>query len=369
MPTSPATAADLARPVRDLYAQAEYDLLHHLADALGQDLNSPRWADRRIRAVGDLRSAIDTTSAALRGTATTAMDRALLDAYDRGRTEAITDLGRLTAAQRRTVDATAAGGARSVRDLAAGLDRDTRPLYRRITTSVVGAYRQIIARAERARDRASEVQRALNAFAGRGITGLIDDRGRGWSMTGYAGTAVRTAAGQALLDGHTDLLTGVGLSLVIVSDSPLECPLCAPWESQILTLDPAPGRRVVLAPSVIGSPDTVSVRVAGSLDEARIAGLFHVNCFHSVRPYLPGITRQPVPVHPPGRATYADTQQQRYLEEQLRAWQRRDAVALDDAAHRRARASIGAYQLRLATLSRQTGLSRQLDREQASVTA
>jgi hypothetical protein len=366
VPASPATAADLARPVRDLYEQAELDLLHHLADALGQDLDSPRWADRRIRAVGDLRSTIDTTSAALRRTATTAMDRALLDAYDRGRAEAIRDLGRLTAAQRRLVDATAAGGARSVRDLAAGLDHDTRPLYRRIVTSVTGAYRQIITRAERARDRAGEVQRALTSFAGRGITGLVDDRGRGWSMTGYAGTAVRTAAGQALLDGHTALLSGVGLSLVVVSNSPLECELCAPWESQILTLDPAPGRRTVAARTTVGAQATVPVRVAGSLEEARAAGLYHPNCRHSVRPYLPGITRQPAPAHPPGRATYADTQQQRYLEEQLRAWQRREAVALDDAARRRARASIGTYQLRLATLSRQTGLPRQLDRERVT---
>ncbi|MGW5352213.1 phage minor capsid protein [Streptomyces sp. NPDC004031] len=363
MATSPATAATLARPVRDLYAAAELELLHLLADELGQNLNSPRWADGRVRAVGDLRSAVDTTSAALRRAATTAMDRALLDAYDRGRTEALADLGRLTAAQARTADAAARGGARSVRDLAAGLDRDSRPLYRRITASVTSAYRQIIARAERARDRAAEVQRALNSFAGRGITGLVDDHDRAWSMTGWVDMAVRTAAGQALVGGHTELLTGVGLSLVIVSNSPLECPLCRPWESQILTLDPAPGRRVVLARPAVGAQATVPVRVAGSLDEARAAGLYHPNCHHSLRPYLPGVTRAPAHEHAPGRATYADSQQQRYLEGQLRAWQRREAVALDDAARRRAQASIGAYQLRLAVLSRRTGLPRQTIRE------
>jgi hypothetical protein len=361
--TSPATAAGLARPVRDLYAAAELDLLHALADALGQDLDSPRWAERRLRAVGDLRSIVDAQSAALRRTATTAMDRALLDAYDRGRAEALTDLDRLTADQRRTAEAAARDGARSVRDLAAGLGRDSRPLYRRITAAVTTAYRQIIARAEHARNRSAEVQRALDSFAGRGITGLVAEHGRAWSMTGWVDMAVRTAAGRALVDGHTELLTGVGLSLVVVSASPLECPLCRPWESQILALDPAPGRRVVQARPAVGADTTVPVRVAGSLEQARIAGLFHPNCRHSLRPYLPGVTRPPAPAAGPGRATYADTQQQSYLEGQLRAWQRREAVALDDAARRRARAAIGAYQLRLATLSRRTGLPRRHDRE------
>jgi hypothetical protein len=365
VPTSPATAAHLAQPVRDLYEQAELELLQHLAAQLGQDLNSPRWAERRLRAVGDLRSAIDTTSAALRGTATIAVDRVLLDAYDRGRREAITDLGRLTAAQRRTVDAAAADGARSVRDLAAGLERDSRPLYRRIVSSVTGAYRQIIARAEQARDRAAEVQRALTTFAGRGIVGLVDDHGRGWSMTGWVDMAARTAAGQALLDGHTALLSGVGLSLVVVSNSPLECPLCRPWESQVLTLDSAPGRRVVLTRTAVGAPVTVPVRVAGSLAEARASGLYHPNCRHNVRPFLPGLSSIPGPAPEPRRATYESTQRQRYLEQQLRAWRRREVVALDDRARAAARASIRSYNARLVGLTRVTGLPRQRDREQA----
>jgi hypothetical protein len=188
-------------------------------------------------------------------------------------------------------------------------------------------------------------------------------------MTGWIDMAVRTAAGHALVDGHTGLLSDVGLSLVIVSNSPLECPLCRPWESKVLTLDPAPGRRVVLARPAVGAESAVPVRVAGSLDEARIAGLYHPNCRHSLRPFLPGLTRPPAHAPGPARATYEDTQRQRYLEGQLRAWQRREAVALDEAARRRARVSIGAYQLRLAALSRSTGLPRQRDREQVSTQA
>lgn len=360
MPTSPVTAASLSRPVRDLYEQAEYDLLHHLADQLGRDLDSPRWAERRLRAVGDLRSVVDARSAALRRTATTAVDRALVEAYDRGRAEALADLGRLTDAQRLALTA---GPPRAAREAAASLDRDARPLYRRITTSILGGYRQIIGRAQRAHRRAAEVQRALNAFSGRGIVGLVDDAGRGWSMTGWIDMAVRTAAGRALLDGHTDLLTAAALSLVVVSNSPLECPLCRPWESQILTLDAAPGQRVVLARTAVGAQVTVPVRVAGSLAEARAAGLYHPNCRHSVRPYLPGITRQPPAAPSPHGVTYEDTQTRAYLERQLRAWRRREVVALDDRARTAARASIRGYEAQLRGLSRDTGLPRRPDRE------
>jgi hypothetical protein len=368
MAASPSQAEDLASQVSDLYQAAEMELLGHLARAIGQDIDSPsRWADRRVRAYGDLRSAIDTTSAALRRDATRAVDRALLDAYDRGRTEAITDLGHLNAAAARTVRA-AARSTSPPRELAAAVEHDTRPLYRRITTAVTEAYRRIVARATASEHaRRGIAQRGLNSFAGRGIVGLIDPAGRAWSMTGYATTRMRTATGQALLDGHTDLLTAVGVGLVLVSDSPLECPLCTPWERKILTLDPTPGRRTVLARARVGAPATVPVPVTGSLTEARAAGLYHVNCRHTVRPYLPGITRIPPPVPSPPGVGYEDTQQQRYLEEQLRAWRRRQAVALDDRARRDAAASVRAYEARLADLTAATGLRRQRARERTTL--
>jgi hypothetical protein len=366
---SPAQAEDLATPVSDLFAAAELELLGHLARAIGQETDPSRWADRRVWVNGGLRSAVDTTSAALRRNTTRATEIALLDAYDRGRTSAVADLGRLNAAAARTVRSAARSTA-SPRQLAAAVEQDMRPLYRRITTAVTDAYRRIMGRAAASEHaRQGIAQQGLNAFAGRGITGLIDDRGRSWSMTGYAATRMRTATGRALIDGHTDLLADVGLGLVLVSDSPLQCPLCRPWERQILTLGPDPGSRTVWAHQAVGERQTVPVRVAGSLAEARLAGLYHPNCTHSVSVYLPGVTEIPGPVVAPARASYEASQQQRYLEQQLRAWHRREAVALDDAARRRARMSIGDYQLRLTTLSRQTGLPRQLDREQAEPVA
>jgi hypothetical protein len=365
---SPVTAEGLARPVRDLYAAAELELLGHLARIIGQDIDSPsRWADRRVWGNGDLRSAIDTTSAALRRNTTRAVDIALLEAYDRGRQAAVHDLGRLDAAAARAVHG-AVRGDEVPRQLAAAVERDTRPLYRRIITSVTAAYREITDRAAAsANARRGVAQQALNRFAGRGVTGMVDPRGRGWSMTAYADMATRSATGRAVIDGGTDLLRGAGLGLVIVSNSPLECPLCRPWESKVLTLDPAPGTRAVLARPAVGSAVMVPVRVAGSLEEARAAGLYHPNCRHSLRPFLPGVTRpDPLAAGPRG-ATYEDTQEQRRLERQVRAWRRREAVALDDRARRNAAASVRATQASLAALTASTGLRRQRARERTTL--
>lgn len=367
MPASPSLAETLTRPVSDLFEQAEYDLLAHLARTIGQDIDSPRWADRRIRAVGDLRSAIDTTSAALRRDATSAVDAALIEAYQRGWRAGVGDLGHLNEAGRRALHGVPLTED-APRQLGAAVERDLRPLYRRITTSVTDAYRRITTRAAASVNaRRSVAQQALNAFAGHGITGLIDPHGRGWSMTAYAAMATRAATGRAVVDGHTDLLQGLGLGLVVISNSPLECPLCRPWESKVLTLDEAPGRRVVLARSAIGSQVTTPVRVAGSLTEARAAGLFHVNCTHNVSAYLPGLTRTPAPSVEPRNADYEDTQQQRYLERQLRGWRRRQAVGLDDRARRESAASARAYELRLADLTARTGLRRQRARERVTL--
>jgi hypothetical protein len=176
--------------------------------------------------------------------------------------------------------------------------------------------------------------------------------------------AVRTAAGRAAIQGHTDRLAAAGQQLVVVSDAPLECPLCRPWEGRVLALSGAPGPREVAVQHATRDGETVRVHVAGTLPEARAAGLLHPNCRHNVGIYLPGITRRPQsPPHPQG-ATYEDTQRQRYYERQVRAWKRRQAVALDEAARRRAGRQVRAYQARIRDLTRNRGLPRQSAREQ-----
>lgn len=353
MPVSPAMAEDLAREVARLYEDAEASLLERLAKALEAGIGSPRWAELKLAAVGNLREAVETVAEALQADADGKVREALVVAYNRGRQAAVAELGALDIG-RELVARQTLPNAPAVDRLAASLATDTRPLYQRITRAVVDVFQRIVGRASGGvllgtvtRRQAS--QRALNAFAQRGITGFVDNAGRNWDMVSYAEMAVRSVTARAAIEGHTDALAEIGVGLVIVSDAPLECPLCAQWEGEVLELSGEAGPHTVIAehaiqPQRLFAPKrTVAVHVAGSLAEARAKGLFHPNCRHSLAAYLPGVTTRP-PHHPTPGTTYQDTQRQREIERHIRRWKRVAAAAMDEDARRKANSKVRQWQ-------------------------
>lgn len=347
MPVSPEMAEGLTKQVRDLYEAAEYALLARLATALEEGIGSPRWAELKLRAIGDLRGAVEEVSTALQQDSDGAVRQALMTAYGRGRQAAVAELGSLDIG-RELAAREALPNAAAVDWLAMSLARDTRPLYQRITRAVTDAFRSIVARVTGGvllgvESRRQATQRALNVFANRGITGFIDKAGRSWDMASYAEMAVRSVTARAAIEGHTDVLAELGVGLVIVSDAPLECPLCERWEGEVLALNGAPGPRVVRAEHTTEDNRIVTVHVVGTLLEARAAGLFHPNCRHSLSAYLPGITTRPQAPPTPG-TTYADTQRQREIERHIRRWKRRQAAAMTEKERRAAGAKIRAWQ-------------------------
>lgn len=346
-------AEDLASRVRELYQDAEYALLGHLAAALAADIDSPRWAELKLRAVGDLREAVEAVSEALQQDADGAVADALIEAYGRGRQAAVAELGALDIG-RELAARRALPGAPAVDRLAASYAQDARPLYQRITRAVTDTYRSIVSRVTASTllgglTRRQASQRALDQFASRGITGFTDAAGKNWNLASYAEMAVRSVTARAAIEGHIDALAEIRVGLVIVSDAPLECELCAPWEGEVLSLGPQPGAQTIRAehtiqPTQLLAPTlTVAVHVAGSLLEARAAGLFHPNCRHSLAAYLPGVTTRP-PHHATPGTTYEDTQRQREIERHIRRWKRAQSVAIDEQARRRAGAFVRKWQ-------------------------
>ncbi|TLQ43477.1 phage minor capsid protein [Streptomyces marianii] len=354
MPVSPAMAEDLATEVRRLYEDTERALLERLAAALEADIESPRWAELKLAAVGNLRTAVEAVADALQRDSDGAVRRALIEAYNRGRQAAAAELGALDIG-RALVARDTLPNAPAVDRLAASMAEDTRPLYVRITRAVVDTYRRIVANASGgvllgANTRRQAAQRALDQFANQGITGFVDRAGRSWDMASYAEMAVRSVTARAAVEGHIDALGEIGVGLVIVSDAPLECPLCRPWEGETLTLSGQSGPHTVRAEHATENvgrirrrPRIIPVHVAGSLTEARAAGLFHPNCRHSLAAYLPGVTTRPSH-HPTPGTTYEDTQRQREIERHIRRWKRRAAASVDDNARRSANAKVRAWQ-------------------------
>jgi len=364
---SPDLAYDLARQVADLYSSAEDALLRLLRRSLSGDMDAPGWARQKAAAIGDVRRGAQRIASALEHDASGALAAAVAEAYRRGDQAAVAELGALAEGQRHAA-AVWLPQARSVDRLAASAVHDLRPVYTRIVRAVVDVYQQVTNRAVSpvllgALTRRQGAQQALDAFAARGITGFTDRAGRNWQVASYAEMAVRTVTGRAAIDGHTDRLAQLGQRYVVVSSSPLDCPRCHPWEGAVLRLSGPPGPATEHAKSAV-SPATVAVHVAGSVEEARAAGLLHPNCRHSLSAYLPGVTRRPEsPPHPHG-ATYDDTQTQRYYERQVRAWKRRALVALDDDARRSAEQRVRAYQAKIRALVADKGLKRKPVREQ-----
>jgi hypothetical protein len=368
MPVSPDMAEDLASAVSTLYEQAELALIERVTRALAQGLDSPMWTELKLASLGNLRTAIEEIIAALQADAVGAIHQAVAEAYDRGQQAAVAELGALATGPALAA-AEALPTAAAVDRLAAALVQETGPAHLRMLRTALDVYRQVIAEASSApllgaTTRREAAARALAKFANRGVTGFVDRSGKGWNLTSYVEMATRSAVGRAAVEAHADRLAAAGIDLVVVSDAPEECDRCKPWEGKILRREGPSGAGVVEMEHATEDGRTVRVRVAGSLAEARAAGLLHPNCRHSISVYLPGLTR-PRP-KPPSRATYEQTQQQRYFERQVRAWKRRAAAAVDDTARTRANARVREYQGRIRELVGQTGLPRKSRREQVS---
>ncbi|MFE0036828.1 phage minor capsid protein [Streptomyces sp. NPDC059015] len=368
MAISPATAEDLARAVAMLYEQAELTLIEKLRAALAEGIDSPRWAELKLAALGDLQAAIIEVIAALETDASGAIHQAVSEAYDRGQQAAVAELGAVATGQAAAA-AVALPSAPAVERLAAALVSETGPVHLRILRATLDTYRTVIAEASAApllgaQTRRQAAARALAKFAARGVTGFVDRRGRAWNMASYVEMATRSAVGRAAIEAHSDRLGAAGIELVMVSDAPEECPRCKPWEGKVLTRGGAGGARTIEVEHATEDGRIVEVRVAGSLPEARSAGLLHPNCRHDVRAFLPGLTRRPGPKEQRSRATYEQSQKQRYLERQVRAWKRKAAGALEEGERKRATAHARAYQARIRELVAETGLPRKSHREQ-----
>lgn len=363
MPVSPGDAEDLGKPVSDLYASTERSLLARLAAFLMSGFRGgdpTRWANDRAADTGRFRRLVTSLVGRLKGRARPQVSKAADEAVRRGVAQADEDLANRPGPETTLPDL--ATSDRTARLTADRLMSTLGKVDTQMVDATVDRYRKVIVEVSNLVEageltRLKAAQAALNKFADLGITAFVDRTNRRWELASYVEMAVRTETARAMVDAHVDRLTQAGVWLVIVSDAPYNCPLCAKWERKVLSIGPA---------AVSGEHElTVNghrVGVAGSLEEARADGLFHPNCRHNVSAFLPGVTEIPEPVDT-GKVGYKDTQNQRYLERQARKWDRRRGVALDEDERKKAEAKFRAYRARIRKLTADTGLRRKTNRE------
>lgn len=353
---SPDDASDLSQEAADAYAQAELSLIGRIARFLMVGIDTDQWEHDRRNGAGALRRIAHQLLGGFFRKGRKAAENAAAEAERRGVAKADEELG--TEPSKPTGHHAARATDRIGRDLGAveqAVQRNAMDSYHRIITQVSAAVTDGTA------TRRSAAARALARFADAGITGFVDKAGRRWELATYVEMAVRTHVANAMIEAHNQRLEDAGIKLVIVSEAPYECPLCKPWEGKVLTLSGPAGEHEVTVRRADGQ-GTTTVRVAGSLAEARNKGLFHPNCRHTASAYLPGSTRKPVKPDTKG-VTYQHTQQQRYLERQARKWDRRRAAATNDADRAKADAAFKGYRQRIRQHVADTGLPRKTNRE------
>ena len=128
-------------------------------------------------------------------------------------------------------------------------------------------------------DRLAAAQTALSRAAERGITGFTDAAGHHWDVASYAEMVTRTGTSDLIDEELTAHLTGDGLDLVLIWSAWAEsaCPKCRPWLGKIVSLTghTRTGARV----SVTGlGGRRITGTVAGTVEEARLAGWRHPQC-------------------------------------------------------------------------------------------
>lgn len=359
MPASPDHGAQLAARILAVIHAAEQAILRLIAARLRAGRGQPDWESQKLAELQLLRARITNVTTALNGQVADEVNRIVLDAYNRGQALAIGDLdhhGLPSIPAMSPIDNAETLARTAVENIVLAIEQVPDLVTQAYRDAVAAGVNEVLS-GEVTRLQAS--QHVLDRLATRGISGFRDRAGRDWSLEAYAEMAVRTGAGRAAIQGHVDALAASGMDLVIVSDSPRECPMCRPWERKVLSIGGRVGRIIEPAGD---RPGGVVVDVAGSLAEALAVGLFHCNCTHTVSAYLPGVTKSGNAVAEPAR--YELGQRQRQIERNIRAWKRREAVALDVAAQRRALAKVREWQAALRQHVSTHDLQRLRHREQ-----
>ena len=348
-------ANSLAQTVSDLVAQIEVRLIWEIARDVNRGLGGgSRYEVDMTARYGALYARLQRQLGKPWQNVLATVQTALDKAAEAGQGMAERDLAGRLANHPETLGVPVSS-VRALEVIASDLHRVLADLPALALRSAFNSYQQILAtpaalNATGVLTRRKATQDALNGFAARGIDGFTDKAGRTWHIDTYAEMATRTGAAHSLRAAYEGELIARGEDLVIVTGNTYTCRLCAPWQDKVLSLTGLYPRGTHRLPSAVGD-GYVTVHVAGTMEEARAAGLHHPNCTHSEGLYLPGATViEPGTMGVRDAETYDASQKQRALEREIRKQKRLLVAAITGEAETKARAAIRGYQAQIREL-------------------
>lgn len=343
---------ELAIEVGRVYAKAERDIISRIANRLKADksLSITQWERKKLNELRILRSGIEKQIVAkLDNYVDKDMIKVIQSIYDEGSNEAIKELTKYN-----ITDITKEFGRideRAIETYVKSLNNKMKSTHLRIVRKADDVYRQAVSNGVNqvltgTGTRVEGSQQVLNEFANRGVTGFVDNAGRSWNLQTYAEMATRTTSIQARTEARLNRFTQNNEDLVIITAHAESCPICDPWEGQVL--------------SITGQTEGYP-----TIDDAISDGLWHPNCGHGTGLYIPGVTEPLEPVT--GDEAYEERQQQRYNERKIRQWKRREVAAMTDKDLKKSQAKIREWQERQREFIEKTDRKRKYIREQIHV--
>lgn len=211
--------------------------------------------------------------------------------------------------------------------------------------------------------RTRAMRTALNQLNSAGITGFYDRIGRKWQPDAYVNMVIKTTAHNAAITAiRTRQQEYGGGDIFQISSHPGARPLCAPYQGGFYSWS---GSGVFTD----GAGHTHEYDDINHTSYGEAAGIFGINCGHHPIPMIDGFSfpqeYEEISEEENARI-YAESQEQRQLERDIRAAKREEEVckaAGDEAGAKAARQKVQQEQARMRQFIKDTGHVRRYDRE------
>lgn len=169
----------------------------------------------------------------------------------------------------------------------------------------------------------SATRKAISQMIDSGLTGFIDRAGHNWTPEAYVSMDIGTTMHNTYVRSAFNRNEDYGNDLVYPGIKATSRPLCYPWQGKVLSTANRSGYVTDL------SGNEVRIYAISETTYGEPAGIWGINCGHSCNVFVPGLStvRGDVPEKDGNDERYSESQQQRYLERQVRYAKRDAAVA------------------------------------------